>query len=79
MLRLSGGRVESLFEMAVPVEVRDLPTDLAALDDLPADPRLLVPVVAAWDVTATTFGRPTIAIERLVRLVVIKQRVGVGL
>jgi hypothetical protein len=32
MLRLSGGQVESLFDEALPVEVRELPEDLAALD-----------------------------------------------
>ena len=31
ILRLSGGQVESLFDMGLPVEVRELPADLAAL------------------------------------------------
>ncbi len=34
MLRLSGGQVESLFDLRLPVEVRELPEDLAALDRL---------------------------------------------
>ncbi len=34
MLRLSGGQVESLFDLGLPVEVRELPSDLAALDRL---------------------------------------------
>ena len=34
MLRLSGGQVESLFDLGLPVEVRELPADLAALDRL---------------------------------------------
>src|SRR3954449_3849278 len=78
MLRLSGGQVESLFDMALPVEVRELPADLAALDVLLDDRRLLAPVEAAWDQAAKDFGRPTIPIERLVRLMVIKQRAGWG-
>src|SRR5215208_978825 len=78
MLRLSGGQVESLFDLGLPVEVRELPTDLAALDVLLGDPALLVPVEAAWDAAACGFGRPTIPIERLIRLMVIKQRSGWG-
>jgi IS5 family transposase len=78
MLRLSGGQVESLFDMALPVEVRELPADLAALDALLDDPSLLAPVERAWDAAAREFGRPTIPIERLVRLMVIKQRSGWG-
>src|SRR3954470_21536275 len=78
MLRLSGGQVESLFDMALPVEVRELPADLAALDVLLGDPGVLVPVEAAWDAAARAFGRPTIPIERLIRLMVIKQRSGWG-
>jgi hypothetical protein len=32
MLRLTGGQVESLFDGLLPVEVRELPADLAVLD-----------------------------------------------
>jgi IS5 family transposase len=78
MLRLSGGQVESLFDLGLPVEVRELPADLAALDRLLADPALLLPVEQAWDAAARGLGRPTIAIERLLRLMVIKQRSGWG-
>lgn len=78
MLRLSGGQVESLFDLGLPVEVRELPADLAALDGLLSDPTLLAPVVVAWDATARGFGRPTIPIERLVRLMVVKHRCGWG-
>jgi IS5 family transposase len=78
MLRLWGGQVESLFDLGLPVEVRELPADLAALDRLLEDPALLAPVEAAWDQAARGFGRPTIPIERLVRLMVIKQRSGWG-
>ena len=78
MLRLAGGQVESLFDLGLPVEVRELPADLAALDGLLADPALLAPVEGAWDAAARGFGRPTIPIERLLRLMVIKQRSGWG-
>jgi IS5 family transposase len=78
MLRLSGGQVESLFDLGLPVEVRELPADLAALDRLLSDPALLAPVERAWDAAARGFGRPTIPIERLLRLMVIKQRSGWG-
>jgi IS5 family transposase len=78
MLRLSGGQVESLFDLGLPVEVRELPADLAALDGLLGDPMLLAPVECAWEESARGFGRPTIPIERLVRLMLIKQRSGWG-
>jgi hypothetical protein len=41
MLRLAGEQVESLFDELLPVEVRELPAELAVLDRLLADPRLL--------------------------------------
>ena len=44
MLRLLGGQVESLFDELLPVEVRQLPEDLAALDRLLGDPGLLAPI-----------------------------------
>ncbi len=78
MLRLSGGQVESLFDLGLPVEVRELPADLAALDVLLGDPGLLVPVERAWQAGALGRGRPTIPIERFVRLMVVKQRSGWG-
>ena len=76
MLRLSGGQVESLFDLGLPVEVRELPADLAALDGLLADPVLLVPVERAWDEAARGHGRPSIPITVFIRLMVIKQRSG---
>jgi transposase, IS5 family len=78
MLRLSGGQVESLFDLGLPVEVRELPSDLAALDGLLSDAALLAPVERAWEASARSFGRPTIPIDRFVRLMVIKQRSGWG-
>ena len=44
MLRLSGGQVESLFDLGLPIEVRELPADLAALDRLLEGTALLEPI-----------------------------------
>src|ERR1017187_5050614 len=84
MLRLSGGQVESLWDEVVPIEVRELPDDLAALDVLLRDPALLAPIAAYWECEAAagrasvSHGRPTIAIETYVRSMVIKHRTGWG-
>ena len=61
MLRAVGPQVESLFELGLPVEVAELPEDLAALDRLLSDPVLLAPIAAAWSPRAAGHGRPTIA------------------
>jgi IS5 family transposase len=81
VLTLLAGRPECLWDEALPVEVRELPTDLAALDGLLADLDLLAPIVERWrrEVVETrravlTDGRPTIAMETYVRLMVLKQR-----
>src|SRR5215208_6246118 len=81
VLTLFAGQAESLWDEALPVEVRELPEDLAALDRLLSDPGLLAPIVAHWrrEVEQTrrpvlTDGRPTIAMETYVRLMVLKQR-----
>jgi transposase, IS5 family len=78
MLRLVGSQVECLFDLGLPVEVPELPADLAAIDMLLGDPGLLAPVVAAWDEAARGFGRPSIPIDWWVRLMVIKTRTGWG-
>jgi hypothetical protein len=55
MLRLVGGQVESLFDELLPVEVRELPAELAALDRLLADPRLLAPITPRrWKCASTS-------------------------
>ena len=74
MLVLSGGQFESLFDDVLPVEVRELPVDLAGLDVLLDDRAVLEPVERAWDAAGRGHGRPSIPIERFVRLMVIKQR-----
>lgn len=78
MLRLVGEQVESLFDEALPIEVRELPGDLARLDELLGDPALLAPIAEQWEAAARDRGRPTIAMSLFVRLMVIKQRTGWG-
>jgi IS5 family transposase len=62
----------------LPVEVRELPADLAALDVLLDDGTLFAPIRAAWSVSARRDGRPSMPIDRFVRLMVIKTRTGWG-
>jgi IS5 family transposase len=78
MLRLAGDQVESLLDELLPVEVRQLPAELAVLDRLLADPWLLAPIGQAWAQTAREHGRPTIPMASFGRLVVVKQRTGWG-
>ena len=81
MLTLAAGQAESLWDEALPVEVRELPRDLAALDELLSDLELLDAIVERFrrEVreqrrAVLTDGRPTIAMETYVRLMVLKQR-----
>jgi IS5 family transposase len=81
VLTLLAGQPECLWDDALPLEVRELPEDLAALDVLLADHELLLPLVERWRVefeetgrAVLTEGRPTIALESYVRLMVLKQR-----
>jgi transposase, IS5 family len=76
VLTLSGGQAETLFDLGLPVEVAELPVDLAGLDRLLDDPALLAPIEAAWVVSARGHGRPSIAMDRFVRLMVVKARSG---
>jgi transposase, IS5 family len=85
MLRLVAAQAETLWDEALPIEVRELPADLAALDELLCDPGLLEPFTACWQrealVSGTStvdHGRPTLAIETYVRLMVLKARHGWG-
>ena len=81
MLTLLAPQPESLWDESLPFEVKELPEDLAALDVLLADPELLWPLVERWQREfretgrlVLTEGRPTIALETYVRLMVLKQR-----
>lgn len=81
MLTLWSDRAECLWDEALPIAVRELPEDLAALDRLLSDPGLLRPIVERFrrEVTESrravlTDGRPTIAMESFIRLMVLKAR-----
>jgi transposase, IS5 family len=81
MLTLLAPQPESLWDESLPVEVKELPEDLAALDVLLSDRELLWPLVKRWrwefeqtGRAVLTEGRPTIALETYVRLMVLKQR-----
>jgi len=78
MLRLVGPQAECLFDVGLPVEVRELPADLAALDALLDDRALLAPIEEQWPLAARGDGRPSIPMDRYVRLMVIKTRTGWG-
>ena len=81
MLTLSAGQAECLWDEVLPVDVGELPGDLAALDVLLADHELLWPIVERWQQEfretgrlVLTEGRPTIAMETFIRLMMLKQR-----
>ena len=81
MLTLLAEQPECLWDDALPVEVKELPADLAALDVLLSDHELLWPLVERWQQElretgrlVLTEGRPTIALETYVRLMVLKAR-----
>jgi IS5 family transposase len=81
VLTLWAAQVESLWDELLPVEVRELPADLAELDRVLSDPELMMVLVERWrqEVVETgravlSDGRPTIAMETYVRLMVLKAR-----
>ena len=81
MLTLVAEQPECLWDDVLPGEVKDLPEDLAALDILLSDHELLWPLVERWRQECVqtgrgvlTEGRPTIALETYVRLMLLKQR-----
>jgi IS5 family transposase len=81
VLTLWAGQPESLWDETLPIEVRELPDDLAELDRVLADPELMMVLLERWrqEVVETgrlvlTDGRPTIAMETYVRLMVLKAR-----
>jgi transposase, IS5 family len=84
VLTLFAGGAESLWDELLPEEVRVLPDDLARLDELLCDPELLAPIALRWQrelAEASRFsgrGRPSLAMETYVRLMVLKHRCGWG-
>lgn len=77
MLTLCAPQMESLWDEVLPIEVRELPEDLARLDRVLSD-GLLLPIAQAWEASARQRGRPSIAMATFVRLMVVKQRTGWG-
>ncbi len=75
---------ESLWDEILPAEVKALPDDLQTLDQLLGDQALLAPIAVRWERLLAEAGRqagrgrPTIAMETYVRLMVIKHRSGMG-
>jgi len=85
MLRLQGGQVETLWDEVLPEKLRELPDDLAQIDELLRDEALLAPIEAHWEKEAQArgrsargHGRPTIPMQTYVRLMVLKHRCGWG-
>jgi transposase, IS5 family len=81
VLTLWAPQAECLWDESLPVEVKELPGDLAELDRVLGDPELMMVLVERWrqEVVETgravlTDGRPTIAMEIYVRLMVLKAR-----
>ncbi len=81
MLTLWAEQPECLWDETLPIEVKELPADLAALDRLLTDPELSMVFLERFrrEVKETgrsvlSDGRPTIAMETYVRLMVLKHR-----
>jgi IS5 family transposase len=84
VLTIQASGTEALWDELRPAEVKALPQDLARLDELLDDPGLLAPIGVRWErLLAETGassgrGRPTIAMETYVRLMIVKHRSGWG-
>jgi IS5 family transposase len=81
VLTLLAPQVESLWDESLPLEVKELPADLAELDRVLGDPELMMLLLERWrhEVVETgravlSDGRPTIAMETYIRLMVLKTR-----
>jgi len=85
VLRLQGGRVESLWDEVLPEKLRGLPEDLAQIAALVRDEALLAAIGAHWEREAQArgrsakgHGRPRVVLQADVRLVVFEHREGWG-
>jgi len=81
VLTLWAPQAECLWDESLPVEVKELPADLAELDRVLGDPELMMVLLERWrwEVVETgravlSDGRPTIAMEIYIRLMVLKAR-----
>jgi len=80
-LRVETGYDGGLFDVALPEPLRDLPADLAAIDELLRDDAMLAPFREHWEqevkaglIGSSRWGRPTIPMATYVRLMVLKHR-----
>jgi transposase, IS5 family len=85
MLTLRAEQSECLWDVVLPVGALELPEDLARIDVLLGEEELLWPIVERWRSEfletgrlVLSEGRPTIAMESFVRLMVLKARYGWG-
>jgi transposase, IS5 family len=81
VLTLFAPQAECLWEESLPIEVRELPADLAEMDRVLSDPELVMVLLERWRQegrdtgrAVLTDGRPTIAMETYIRLMVLKAR-----
>jgi len=81
VLNLYAPQAQTLWDELLPIEVRELPEGLAAIDGLLGDPELMAPIaerfqreLAETERSVICDGRPTIAMQTYVRLMVLKQR-----
>ncbi len=85
MLRTEADQTSSLFDLVLPEPLRDLPADLAAIDELLKDDAMLAPFRTHWEqevraglIASSRRGRPTIPMATYVRFMVLKHRFGWG-
>jgi hypothetical protein len=85
MLRLTSSGPDVLFDALLPAEARLLPGELARLDRLLSDHKLLDVFASHWrkagadgHLRAIDRGRPTIAMATYLRVMVLKHRSGLG-
>jgi IS5 family transposase len=81
VLRTDAGEPDSLFDLVLPEPLREMPADLAAIDELLRDDKMLAPFRTHWDeevragrIGSARWGRPTIPMATYVRLMVLKHR-----
>ena len=85
MLRTEAGQIRGLFDLALTDPLQNLPPDLAQIDELLNDDKILAPFRAHWNqevesglIISAHWGRPTIPMPMYVRLMVLKHRYGWG-
>lgn len=61
MLTLWAPQAESLWDESLPVEVKELPADLAELDRVLADPELMMVLLERWGLEVVQTGRAVLS------------------